>query len=101
MSNSCHFLYQKQGEILDYLKFIRQKHVQCYLTSCFAASGSPCPGLQPSCFAVDLSLPWVPLRLLSASRTRTQMKILRGVQNEMFTFEIDSENALVGSTLER
>ncbi len=22
---------------------------------------SPCPGLQPSCFALDLSLPWVPL----------------------------------------
>jgi hypothetical protein len=40
-----------------------------------------------------------------ASRTRTQMKMLREVQNERFTFEIDSENALVGhgstSTLER
>ncbi len=33
--------------------------------------------------------------------TRTQMKILCGVQNERFTFEIDKENAiLVGSTLE-
>jgi hypothetical protein len=29
------------------------------------------------------------------------MKMLRGVQNERFTFDIDSENALVGSTLER
>ncbi len=28
-------------------------------------------------------------------------KMLRQVQNEMFTFEIDSENALVGCTLER
>ena len=37
----------------------------------------------------------------AASRSRTQMKMLRGVQNERFTFEIDAENALVGSTLER
>ncbi len=36
-----------------------------------------------------------------ASRTRTQMKMLRGVQNERFTFEIDTEKALVGCTLER
>jgi hypothetical protein len=27
--------------------------------------------------------------------------MMRSVQNEMFTFEIDSENALVGCTLER
>jgi hypothetical protein len=31
---------------------------------------------------------------------RTQMKMLHGVQNERFTFEIESENALVGSALE-
>jgi hypothetical protein len=33
-----------------------------------------------------------------ATRTRTKMKMLRGVQNERFTFEITSENALVGVT---
>ncbi len=37
----------------------------------------------------------------SRIRTPGQMKMLHGVQNERFTFEIDSENAvLVGSTLE-
>jgi hypothetical protein len=35
------------------------------------------------------------------SRTRTQMQMLRGVQNERFTFEVDSESAIVVSTLER
>jgi hypothetical protein len=33
--------------------------------------------------------------------TRTQMKMLREVQNERFTFEIESESAVVVSTLER
>ena len=36
-----------------------------------------------------------------ATRSQSQMKMMRRVQNEMFTFKIDSETALVGSTLER
>ena len=39
--------------------------------------------------------------LRSTTRAQSQMKMLRRVQNEMFTFEFDSETALVGSTLER
>ncbi len=34
-------------------------------------------------------------------RSKSLSKMLRQVQNEMFTFEIDPENALVGCTLER
>ena len=34
-----------------------------------------------------------------ATRAQSQMRMLRRAQNEMFTFEIDSEIALVGSTL--
>jgi hypothetical protein len=37
----------------------------------------------------------------SASSTRTQMKIFCEVENERFTFDVDSKNALVGSILER
>ncbi len=36
---------------------------------------------------------------LLTTSARTQMKILLEVQNERFTLEIDSEGALVGSTL--
>jgi hypothetical protein len=43
---------------------------------------------------------WSCWRWSTPSRTRTQMKMLRGVQNERFTFEIDTEKALVGCTLE-
>ncbi len=35
------------------------------------------------------------------TRAQSLSKMLRYVQNEMFTFEIDSENALVGCILER
>ncbi len=35
------------------------------------------------------------------SRTNTQMKRLRGVQNELFTFEMDTESVIVDCTLER
>ncbi len=64
-----------------------------------SAAGGPGPGRPGSASTTsryDASQP-VPLG--------TQMKMLRGVhwQNERFTFEIDSdsENAIVGSTLER
>jgi hypothetical protein len=33
------------------------------------------------------------------TRSKSLSKMMREVQNEMFTFEIDSENALVGCTL--
>ncbi len=33
------------------------------------------------------------------SRTRTQMKMLHNVQNERFAFDIDSESAIVVTTL--
>ena len=35
------------------------------------------------------------------TRAKSLSKMLRKWENEMFTFEIDSEAALVGSTLER
>ena len=35
------------------------------------------------------------------TRSQTQMRMLRLVQNEKLTFEFDSEIALVGSTQER
>ena len=38
---------------------------------------------------------------LKTTRAQSQMKMLRRAQNEMFRFEIDSEIALVGCTLER
>ncbi len=38
---------------------------------------------------------WTPTRF------KSQSKMMRECENEMFTFEIDSEIALVGSTLER
>ena len=34
-----------------------------------------------------------------STRAQSQMKMLRRAQNEMFTFEIDAENAIVGCTL--
>ncbi len=49
----------------------------------------------------DSALSPGPEQVLRATRARSQMKMLFFVQNEMFTFEIDSEHALVGSTLER
>jgi len=35
------------------------------------------------------------------TRSKSQSKMMRKCENEMFTFEIDSEIALVGCTLER
>ena len=40
-------------------------------------------------------------RALPAICFKSQSKMMRKCENEMFTFEIDSEIALVGSTLER
>ena len=36
-----------------------------------------------------------------ATRAQSQMKMLRRVKNEIFTFDFDSEITLVGCTLER
>ncbi len=74
----------------------------------FVCSKLPATGKHFSFWQLEVASEWLTLNVVavglgwdSATRTRTQMITLRGVQNERFTFEIDTEKALVGCTLER